>query len=876
MSLKIKVPNIIYLGSAVPSGGGSAKQVALLSITTAPSGTFEKGSQYYNSSDKKIYTAVADNTWETANQSDPQFNTYYIYNNQTYVWDGNSLELFELEEYQKKLVSGENIKTINGDSVLGSGNLAVKTYQVFPSSWHTTTTFSEFLNDINSDNTAVEGMAYLGDLACSGLPTGISNAEVVVEIINSTTNTKCIHAILTSGDVNPYRWEYTYWNNGSSVSGWIGFQPKLTAGENINIQDNTISAVDTKPNLFDIKTLSQAIAGEEEKGWACLSHTSRKDIAKASVPTLYNDILLNKFNNVDTGATDFTLYTTGLNRNNYIVLDGDYYYFCWSTNQGNNLKKCLTSNLNIPGSDIDVKDGDNNSIPVYRLTGFHKSDNMFVLSYREYKKLIIKFYNKNWVLVETKEFIHEGWVDYYGCSYVKEDNNDYYWYIQLKTETGQNKRLIKIKDDLNDLTVIDIASGYAYKVWNIKRYNGYYFYGCEERQSVYKTQLAENIGSSSNVIKCVDNCAGEFTIIGNTIKAGGSNGWGKISFDKGETWQSPSGYNSGYQSQINDNLVFYSQSDNLYTTNDLVNYTLFGTISGGGTGYVQYENDTTIYTTDGKMWYSSVVKTQYIDKYQISSDPITTVDITYYKFNDWKICIPNITVNNDTNLDRVYEYLGYHNYWRLDTINETISLPRNSNLWTMMYVGDDYEDSNLPIGSFSNAPKKIIGTSTPTTTTVGSVGDIFVDVTNVKIYVCTNVYWDNTINNNEGAYVYVWTLQNETDINNLLPSQTGNTDKFLTTNGTTVSWAEVQKIITFTNKEVSIWVSDSTYSGYGYKAEISCNGVTSSMVANVIFAPTEADSGNYATVCDTDTNTVTIYSKVNTTITIPTIVAMEG
>lgn len=83
-------------------------------------------------------------------------------------------------------------------------------------------------------------------------------------------------------------------------------------------------------------------------------------------------------------------------------------------------------------------------------------------------------------------------------------------------------------------------------------------------------------------------------------------------------------------------------------------------------------------------------------------------------------------------------------------------------------------------------------------------------------------------------------------------------------------------ILTFENKEVSVWLSDSTYTGYGYKAEITCAGVTSSMVANVIFAPTEADSGNYATVCDTDTNTVTIYSKVNTTITIPTIVAMEG
>ena len=75
----------------------------------------------------------------------------------------------------------------------------------------------------------------------------------------------------------------------------------------------------------------------------------------------------------------------------------------------------------------------------------------------------------------------------------------------------------------------------------------------------------------------------------------------------------------------------------------------------------------------------------------------------------------------------------------------------------------------------------------------------------------------------------------------------------------------------FENKSASDWVSDSTYSDYDYKCEISCSGVTSSMVATVIFGQTEADSGNYATVNQTGTNTVTIYSKVNTSITIPTI-----
>lgn len=71
------------------------------------------------------------------------------------------------------------------------------------------------------------------------------------------------------------------------------------------------------------------------------------------------------------------------------------------------------------------------------------------------------------------------------------------------------------------------------------------------------------------------------------------------------------------------------------------------------------------------------------------------------------------------------------------------------------------------------------------------------------------------------------------------------------------------------------WVSDTTYSGYGYKAVITISGVTSSMLAEVTFGHTESISGNYSPVCLTGTNSVTIYSKVNTGITIPTILIQK-
>lgn len=86
------------------SGGGASKQIILLSITTAPTGTFEKGSQYYNSSDKKIYTAVVADSWNDAKVEDPQFGVIYIFDNQGtteyYQWDGDNLVETDLEKYQ--------------------------------------------------------------------------------------------------------------------------------------------------------------------------------------------------------------------------------------------------------------------------------------------------------------------------------------------------------------------------------------------------------------------------------------------------------------------------------------------------------------------------------------------------------------------------------------------------------------------------------------------------------------------------------------------------------------------------------------------------------------------------------------------------------
>ena len=74
------------------------------------------------------------------------------------------------------------------------------------------------------------------------------------------------------------------------------------------------------------------------------------------------------------------------------------------------------------------------------------------------------------------------------------------------------------------------------------------------------------------------------------------------------------------------------------------------------------------------------------------------------------------------------------------------------------------------------------------------------------------------------------------------------------------------------NITASNWVASTEYSDYSYQCDITCQGVTADMYAEVIFAMTEAISGDYAPICKTENNIVRLYSKVNTQIVIPTII----
>ena len=86
-------------------------------------------------------------------------------------------------------------------------------------------------------------------------------------------------------------------------------------------------------------------------------------------------------------------------------------------------------------------------------------------------------------------------------------------------------------------------------------------------------------------------------------------------------------------------------------------------------------------------------------------------------------------------------------------------------------------------------------------------------------------------------------------------------------------------ILSFKDVEVPIssFVSDSTYPQYPYKAELSCPGVTSNYVPEIMFGLADAVTGIFSPIAESGTDTVTIYASSipSSIITIPSIICIK-
>ena len=159
-----------------------------------------------------------------------------------------------------------NKPKVNGIVLSGnktSADLGITTLTPFPSTWPTTGKFEDLLAAIRVDTIAVKGASFLGEVTFDDLPANLGNAEIKIEILEGTTSaTKVIHSVITSGNREPYRWEYTSWNSGNSNSGWISFQLPLTAGDGISIENNVISTTGGADVPEDVYTQSNLLGGK--------------------------------------------------------------------------------------------------------------------------------------------------------------------------------------------------------------------------------------------------------------------------------------------------------------------------------------------------------------------------------------------------------------------------------------------------------------------------------------------------------------------------------------------------------------------------------------------------------------------------------------
>lgn len=91
---------------------------------------------------------------------------------------------------------------------------------------------------------------------------------------------------------------------------------------------------------------------------------------------------------------------------------------------------------------------------------------------------------------------------------------------------------------------------------------------------------------------------------------------------------------------------------------------------------------------------------------------------------------------------------------------------------------------------------------------------------------------------------------------------------------------KIPGLLIFQNKTVatSVWAEDATYESYGYKASVTCSGVTADYYVDVVFDVVNASSGIFAPICSSGANTVTIWANEipEETITIPTIKATKA
>jgi len=458
----------------------------------------------------------------------------------------------------------------------------------------------------------------------------------------------------------------------------------------------------SKGQMFDIKIMSQLVA---EKGWAFTCKATRQDLAKADIPTVYADIK-EKYDNADEG---FILSSSTPTTNNGVWYDettNKYYY----ANNGH-----IYSSENIDLSNpTDMGD--------FEVSYVFIGKNINILVHKNYAGTTFKIYNKSWELIKTitSDLGPQFQIEYFKLVdgyFIFWYSADVYSYIQIISD-NENATY-----RCSSQSLYDIWSGIGTIFKCSDNYDGYvYFttssdksYGgntCYFKFDLTNFTISQTYGYSISGIGTPYN-NGRITIsnivkYNNEFYIANINKVYKSSTLENNSWSEVAtlSTNSQFINIIENNGTFYlSANGYIYSTNNFVTFNQLTTFTAVSYGYFYpynfYVDDNYILLSlkesDTIYVYGSYTKQVSTDTYVIDGNE---VEIDYYTKDGFKICLADGT--NDTNLATVYSYMGYYNYFVLDVTGETVSLPRNSNLYSIMYVGDNYQDTltGIPNGQY--------------------------------------------------------------------------------------------------------------------------------------------------------------------------------
>ena len=440
--------------------------------------------------------------------------------------------------------------------------------------------------------------------------------------------------------------------------------------------------------LYDIEILSQANAQE---GWAYICKSARQDLAKASVPTVYDDISV-KYSGAD---TEDTYSTTPTYIGNYCVYNGlqacnDGYLYS-TGGHTNDWKLTRTRIDKIQNGERKDWEALGTTSQVVKLAeGYpYRVGTNLICSVEKDTNNVVRIYKKSDMSI-IRETSLNNTNNTVGIYLLKINGKDTFILSYGVTADGSTKYHIDMLEDVANPTIVDCGDSFSNFIKRpvyIESENklcfsmGSYIYKADTDFS----NMTQKVSGSTHLYR-----------IGSTIITSPTLTYPtktyKRSLDNGENWSNvTSGFMPNTTIHYCDGSKFYGfdyNDKNIYTSTDLVNFTLISSITSGNRKSFTFVQDTVIFTRDYEVYYIGKNKKIYTDDYTIEGN---TVSINYYKNGDFKICVPDTT--NDTNLESVYASVGHYDYFRLDTTNQTVSLPRQSTLYSAMYVSDDYRDT---------------------------------------------------------------------------------------------------------------------------------------------------------------------------------------